>query len=245
MYSMSIAHWAGDPDELAPTRQSLLERLRDLDDAAAWQEFFDTYWKLIYASAIRFGLSDDEAEEVVQETVIGVARKMDTFRYQPQTCSFKGWLMHVTRRRIVDRLRKRHSQRGPHIPLPADTDTTAVDGPLQVRDAAAEQAFEGLWDEEWQKNLIDAAMERVKRKVPAKQYQIFYLHSVKNMAGRDISKLLGVSTAKVYVVRHRLGRLVKREVQILAARETVGPSHPSEPPERITSRALFHRKFND
>ena len=85
-----------DPDELAPTRQSLLERLRDLDDAAAWQEFFDTYWKLIYASAIRFGLSDDEAEEVVQETVICVARKMDTFQYQPGTCSFKGWLMHVT-----------------------------------------------------------------------------------------------------------------------------------------------------
>jgi RNA polymerase sigma-70 factor (ECF subfamily) len=222
MYSMTTMHRAGDADELAPTRQSLLERLRDLDDATAWQEFFDTYWKLIYASAIRFGLSDDEAEEVVQETVIGVARKMDTFQYQPETCSFKGWLMHVTRRRIVDRLRKRQSQHGPHLPLPQDTGTTGVEGSLQVRDDAAERAFQGLWDEEWQKNLVDAAMERVKRKVPAKQYQIFYLHSVKNMQARDISKLLGVSTAKVYVVRHRLGHLVKREVQILAAREGVG-----------------------
>jgi RNA polymerase sigma-70 factor (ECF subfamily) len=221
MYSMTSAHCAGDPDELAPTRQSLLERLRDLDDSAAWQEFFDTYWKLIYASAIRFGLSDDEAEEVVQETVIGIARKMDTFQYQPQTCSFKGWLMHVTRRRIIDRFRKRQSRRGVHIPLPADTGTTEAEQPVQLRDDAAERAFEGLWDEEWQKNLIDAAMERVKRKVPAKQYQIFYLHSVKNMPGRDISKLLGVSTAKVYVVRHRIGRLVKREVQTLATQQSL------------------------
>ena len=118
--------------------------------------------------------------------------------------------------------------------MPADTGTTAVDGRLQIRDDAAEQAFEGLWDEEWQKNLVDAAMERVKRKVPAKQYQIFYLHSVKNMPGRDISKLLGVSTAKVYVVRHRLGRLVKREVQILAARERVGRTYPYEPSEGPT-----------
>lgn len=222
MYSMTTRHWAGHADELAPTRQSLLERLRDLDDAAAWQEFFDTYWKLIYASAIRFGLSDNEAEDVVQETVIGVARKMDTFQYQPQTCSFKGWLMHVTRRRIIDRFRKRQPNR--HLPLPSDTDTTGGEGPLQIRDDAAEQAFEGLWNEEWQKNLIDTAMERVKSKVPPKQYQIFYLHSVKNMPGRDISKLLGVSTAKVYVVRHRIGRLVKREVEILAAREYGSPT---------------------
>ena len=101
---------SGSDSELVPTRQSLLERLRNLDDHDAWQEFFDTYWKLIYCAAIKFGLSDTEAEEVVQETIIGVARKMETFRYEPQTCSFKGWLMHVTQRRIIDRLRKRQTQ---------------------------------------------------------------------------------------------------------------------------------------
>src|SRR6185503_1462651 len=77
--------------ELAPTRRSLLERLRDLDDQDSWQEFFDTYWKLIYCAAIKGGLSDSEAEEVVQETVLGVAHKMETFRYEPEACSFKGW----------------------------------------------------------------------------------------------------------------------------------------------------------
>ncbi len=84
-----------NPDELLPTRHSLIERLRDLDDQASWREFFDTYWKLIYGAAIRAGLSDQEAEDVVQETVIGVARKMPDFVYEPAVCSFKGWLMQV------------------------------------------------------------------------------------------------------------------------------------------------------
>lgn len=204
-------------DELAPTRLSLLERLRDLDDGDSWQEFFDTYWKLIYCAALKFGLSDHEAEEVVQETIIGVARKMETFHYDPQICSFKGWLMHVTRRRIIDFLRKRQTRGRSFEPLPADTNTSET--LLQIPDPAAELAFEGMWEEEWQKNLVDAAMERVKQKVNPQHYQIFYLLSVKNMAARDIAELLGVSTAKVYVVRHRIARLVKQEVQALEKKQ--------------------------
>jgi len=71
--------------ELAPTRATLLERLRNLQDHASWQQFFDTYWKLIYCAAIKSGLSDQEAEDVVQETVIGVARNMETFEYRPES----------------------------------------------------------------------------------------------------------------------------------------------------------------
>ena len=211
---MAKTHFAYGPDgELVPTRQSLLERLRDLDDHASWQEFFDTYWKLIYCAAIKFGLSDQEAEEVVQETIIGIARKMETFHYEPETCSFKGWLMHVTQRRIIDRLRKRQTQPQAFTPLHSDTTTSGTG--LQIPDAAAERAFEGMWSEEWEKNLVDAAMERVKRRVSPEHYQIFYLHSVKNMPARDIGKLLGVSAAKVYVVRHRVAHLVKNEVKML------------------------------
>src|SRR5688572_2328171 len=85
------------PPELIPTRHTLLERLRDLNNHASWEEFFNLYWKLIHGAAIKMGLTEQEAEEVVQETMVGVARRMETFRYEPQKCSFKGWLMHVTR----------------------------------------------------------------------------------------------------------------------------------------------------
>ena len=207
-------------NELVPTRLTLIERLRDLDDQDSWQEFFDIYWKLIYCAAIKTGLSDQEAEDVVQETITGVAHRMPTFRYDPAACSFKGWLMHVTRRRIIDLLRKRRTHPRHFVPLPADTASSGAE--MQIPDTAAERAFEGIWDEEWEKNLVDAAMKRVKRKVKPEHYQIFYLHSVKGMPARDIGVLLGVSAAKVYVVGHRLARLVKREAQALSGGDAGG-----------------------
>ena len=67
MAAMTKSRFASGPaGELVPTRRSLLERLRDLDDHASWQEFFDTYWKLIYCAAVKFGLSDSEAEEAAE-----------------------------------------------------------------------------------------------------------------------------------------------------------------------------------
>ncbi len=102
----SQAEPAASREELLPTRSSLLNRLRDWEDQASWREFFNTYWKFIYSVAIRSGLSDQEAEDVVQETVLSIARRCRT-GYDPAKSSFKGWLMHVTRLRIMDQLRRR------------------------------------------------------------------------------------------------------------------------------------------
>jgi RNA polymerase sigma-70 factor (ECF subfamily) len=198
-------------DELLPTRRSLIERLRDLGDQPSWREFFETYWKLIYGAAIRAGLSDQEAEDVVQETVIGVARKMESFRYDPAVCSFKGWLMHVTRCRIADQFRRRRPQ---NVPLAAPRADTTAETTLNLHDPAAD-VLEGIWNEEWQKNLVDVAMDRVRRRVNPEHYQIFHLHAVKGLGVRDVAKLTGASLPKVYVTYHRIAKLVKAEVRRL------------------------------
>src|SRR5689334_22221633 len=95
-----------DPREFIPTRSTLLSRLKDWDDHASWKDFFDTYWKLIYATAIKSGLSDAEAQDVVQDTVVSVAKKMQEFKYDPALGSFKGWLLQLTRWRILNQLKK-------------------------------------------------------------------------------------------------------------------------------------------
>ena len=200
-----------NPDELLPTRRSLIERLRDLGDQPSWREFFDIYWKLIYGAAIRAGLSDQEAEDVVQETVIGVARKMESFRYDPSVCSFKGWLMHVTRCRIADQFRRRRPQ---NVPLAAPRADTTAETTLNLHDPAAD-VLEGIWNEEWQKNLVDVAMDRVRRQANPEHYHIFHLHAVKGLGVRDVAKLTGASLPKVYVTYHRIAKLVKAEVRRL------------------------------
>src|SRR5262245_3171643 len=84
---------ANQTNDLLPTRWSLLSRLKNWDDQESWQEFFDTYWRLIYSVAVKAGLSDVEAQDVVQETVITVAKKLEQFKTDPAHGSFKGWLL--------------------------------------------------------------------------------------------------------------------------------------------------------
>src|ERR1041385_7606531 len=94
-------------DDLMPTRASLIARLKNWQDHSSWQDFFDTYWKLIYGIARKSGLTEPEAQDVVQETMVSVAKHMPTFKYGPAIGSFKAWLLTLTRWRIADQLRKR------------------------------------------------------------------------------------------------------------------------------------------
>ena len=63
-------------DDWLPTRTSLLRRLKHWEDQEGWRDFFDTYWRLIYGAAVKAGLNDAEAQDVVQDTVIAVAKKI-------------------------------------------------------------------------------------------------------------------------------------------------------------------------
>src|ERR1051326_6978214 len=89
------------------TRASLLGRLKNLEDQASWQEFFDTYWNLIDSIALKAGLTDVEAQDVVQETIITACKHLPAFRYDPKVCSFKTWLLRLARWRSIAQLRKR------------------------------------------------------------------------------------------------------------------------------------------
>src|SRR6516165_3437175 len=101
------------------TRPSLLRRLQSGDDAESWKEFYRTYGGLIRFFAEKAGLTPDEAEEVVQETAVGVARNLPEFTYDPKVCRFKTWLLNLARWRIQDQIRKRRSNEKLVGPAPA------------------------------------------------------------------------------------------------------------------------------
>lgn len=201
-------------DEFIPTRRSLLSRLKDWDDQESWRDFFNTYWKLIYGAAIKAGLTDAEAQDVVQETVITVAKKMNDFKYDPALGSFKGWLLSTTRWRIEDQRRKR--QRGGQPRERRSGETHRTDTIERIPDPASFD-LDAVWEREWEKNLMDAALQRVKQKVSPKQYQIFDLHVIKNWPVRKVAEALGVNSAQVYLAKHRITRLLKKQVKGLEA----------------------------
>src|SRR5438093_6355538 len=97
---------SGEPSSIQ-TRPSLLNRLKTGDDAESWQEFYRGYGKLARDFAIQVGLTDTEADEVVQETAIAVSRHLPEFRYDPKVCRFKTWLLNQSSWRIIDQIKKR------------------------------------------------------------------------------------------------------------------------------------------
>lgn len=198
-------------EEIIPTRRSLLSRLKNWNDGDAWQTFFDTYWKLIYNAAIRAGLTEAEAQDVVQETVIAVSRKIPEFMYDPGKGSFKTWLLRQTTWRIAGQKRKR---------LPITTEkssprTSSRTTTLERVPDPAVSALEASWDREWEKNLLDAAIRRVKAKVNAKHFQAFDLCVSKKWPPSKVAKDLRINPARVYMIKHRIGNLLKMELNEL------------------------------
>ncbi len=215
---------AKDLIDLIPTRHSLLNRLKDWGDQASWQDFFDTYWQLIYNVAVRAGLTDAEAQDVVQETLIAVARKIAEFKADPAYGSFSAWLMRLTRWRIADQFRRRGKVGVQASAFPSGEatlkrelqpdDTGLTDTVDRIPDPGG-VAFETVWGEEWERNLMAAALEQVKRQVSPKQYQMFDLHALQNLSVPDTAQTLQVSVASVYMAKHRVARLLKKAIKEL------------------------------
>jgi RNA polymerase sigma factor (sigma-70 family) len=198
-----------DWNEMIPTRKSLLSRLKHLDDHQSWQDFFDTYWRLICGAALKAGLTESEAEDVVQETVIAVTKALPTFRYQPEKCTFKSWLHSITKRKVADQFRRRLGKGRLLEPLPtSDTEENAVN---DIPDPSS-WASDELWERQWEDNLLHAARERVKTRVSPAQFQIYEFHVIQEHSVRETCNALGISAAKVYLAKHRILREEREEL---------------------------------
>jgi RNA polymerase sigma-70 factor (ECF subfamily) len=196
---------------LLATRRSLVERLRDWDDQQRWQQFFDTYSKLIYSAARKSGLTDAESQEVVQETVITVAKNIGKLRYDPELGSFKGWLLNITRWRIADQFRKRLPEQRQHHAPSQDRDTLTI----ERFPGGSAHTVEDHWEQEWKQNLWDAAITRLKKKIEPKQFQLFDCYVQKQWPAKKVAEHLRVSIGQVYLARHRVSAMLKKEISAL------------------------------
>jgi RNA polymerase sigma factor (sigma-70 family) len=216
-------------NEFIPTRRSLLSRLRDWQDRKSWDQFFDTYAKLIHRTAKKAGLNDAESADVVQETMIVVARKIPGFKYDPHLGSFKSWLLLVVRRRIEKQFKKR-------LPVNSQRSSDGCwSGARRVNQGGASEEtkrtstvdtvadsrgfdLEAVWNSEWEQHLWEAALARVKSQFKPKQFQMFDLYVLKEWPVREVARTLSVSTAHVYLMKHRIAARLRLELRALSKR---------------------------
>jgi len=194
------------------TRASLLQRLKNWRDEPGWAEFFKIYWKFIYGVSRRAGLTDAEAQEVVQETLISVAKHLPTFKYDPAIGTFKAWLLTLTRWRIADQFRKRKPADAQFQLRPdAETRTDPIEALPDPRSEDQSAACEA----EWQAGLVDAAMDRLKRQMDPQKWQIFDFYVNKGWPSEKVAERFQVSLDQVYQAKHRLTEAIRQEVRRL------------------------------
>lgn len=212
--AMSSFADAQTADSLA-TRASLLVRITDPDDSIGWREFYRRYHRLVLGFAVKSGLSSNEAEEVAQEVFARVSQTIQGFDSKREGGSFKAWLLNLARWRIADKYRERSPL--DTIPLRRPDESTRTNAAERVP-AESEHVANEAWESEWQRYVLDTAMDRLARRVPARHFQIFDLYSRQNWPVFRVARELGVNPATVYVVSHRLTKQLKAEVQRLRER---------------------------
>jgi len=177
---------AVDWHHLIPTRRSLLNRLRHWDDNQSWEDFHRIYHPLIFGAAISSGLTEEEAQDAAQDTIVAVAKSIKKFKYDPEQCTFKTWLHSITKRQVANQFRKRQDK----TPLPTDGEDAAV---LNDLPDPAGQALDEKWEREWEETLLKAAIHRVKGRTSPKPFAIYDYHVLQRHSVRETARSLGVT----------------------------------------------------
>ena len=175
------------PDERCrATDRSLIEKLKNPADQKSWSEFYATYRMVIRGTALRFRLTPEEADDVVQETTLAVVKAITHYDYDREI-PFKRWLACITRRKIYDQFRQRRRE------LLADDHGIAE--PL------GEPVFDAVWRMEWICQLRDAALAKLEQHVARRDYRIFLLNFIEEQPAAEVAQSFGLKTSQVHKIK--------------------------------------------
>jgi RNA polymerase sigma-70 factor (ECF subfamily) len=191
-------------DSALNTSATMLARVQNPADREAWDEFVARYGPRIREWCRRWSLQDADAEDVTQEVLLRLAQKLRDFRYDPSR-SFRAWLKTVTHhawRNFVD------SQR-PGV----GSGDSAIQALLNAVEAP-ETLVEHL-DDEFERDLTEEAMARVRARVSPHTWEAFRLLVFEELSGAEVAPRVNMQVAMVYCARSKVQKMLKAEVRCM------------------------------
>ena len=185
------------------TRASLLLRLRDVHDAAAWREFLDLYAPLVYGYARKKGLQDADASDLSQEVFHAVAQAIGRLNYDVGRGRFRNWLFTIVRRKLANR-RMAERQRTPRS---GDSATEFL-----LNHCAAAEDSDAEWEAEWQQYAFARACAQVRNAVKEPTWQAFWRTAVDGQSCKEVARDLGLSVGAVYHARSRILEQLRQQI---------------------------------
>jgi len=191
---------------LPTTRVTLLARLRqDPTDQAAWDVFVERYGRHIYRWCRQWKLQDADAEDVTQNILAKLARKLRHFAYDPSR-SFRGWLRtlaHHAWRDFVGRPRRAQAAAG-------DNRVRELMQTLEAREDLS-QKLQEAFDHE----LLEAAQARVRLRVAAHTWEAFRLVALEGLPAAEVAAAVRMQVAMVYVAKSKVQKMLQEEIRKL------------------------------
>lgn len=198
---------------LPETRESLLIRLGNRADVAAWSEFVSIYRPMVYRLARRQGLQDSDAEDLAQRVLMSVSQVIGDWKKDPNKGTFRGWLGRVARNAIINMMSRR----------PKETAVGGSDFFVACQTIVApSQQLDLLIRQEHQRSLLRAAAERVKAKMQATTWQAFWQTTIGGQSIEATSCELGISVGAVYGARARVMKQLQVAADSMTADEKLG-----------------------
>jgi RNA polymerase sigma factor (sigma-70 family) len=188
------------------TSATLLGRLRQIPpDQAAWARFADRYGRKIYGWCRQWRLQEADAEDVTQGVLLKLAEKMRAFEYDPGR-SFRAWLKTVTRHAWLDACSGR--------PAAAAGGSQALE---MFQTVEAREDLVRRLDDEFDRELFDAASARVRERVAPRTWEAFERTAVRGESGAAAAQALGMKVATVFVARSKVQKMLQEELKQLNA----------------------------
>lgn len=188
--------------EYPVTNPSLLLRLRNPADSAAWSTFAEVYETLIFAYCRKQGLQEADARDVTQDVLASVAKAIQKFDYDQSSGRFRSWLYSVIRSKLANHFKKSVKQ-------PRGSGQTVVHQMLSEQpDSSDEQAFE----QQAKQRILDWACERIRPEFEPATWEAFHMTAIQQIKPAQVAETLGVNVTAVYNAK---SRVVKRLQQVI------------------------------
>jgi RNA polymerase sigma-70 factor (ECF subfamily) len=185
------------------TRPSLLLRLADRTDQAAWQEFARIYTPVVYRLALRRSLQHADAEDLSQQVLAAVAKTIDRWQDDPTRAKFRTWLHRVAQNQIINAL----SRAAPDRAAGGSTIAAALGD-----QAAKSQADSDLVRMEIRREVFRWAADQIRHEFRPATWDAFWRTAVENHPVEQTAQDVGLSCGAIYAARSRIMRRLKEKV---------------------------------
>ena len=185
------------------TRSSLLIRVRDPADQAAWHEFVEIYRPVILRLARQKGMQDADAEDVAQQVLVAIAKAVEQREHDPKRAKFRTWLHRVAHNAILNALTRGRPDRGS-----GDSALLAV---LNGQESQAGPDSD-LLRLEYRREVFRWAARRIRQEFQQGTWDAFWLTAVEGQSVEAVAHELGKNPGAIYAARSRVMQRIQQKV---------------------------------